>query len=79
MPYKDKQLSEIVRQAILKPITDIGQLTEQDRRELNKAVKAGLLIKGQGGPFPALKTVYAAPGFDIDAERELALKEYGIE
>lgn len=32
-------------------------------------------LKGKGGPYPALKTVYAAPGYDFIAERNRAVDE----
>lgn len=44
-------------------------------RELNYAVKHGVLAKGKGGPFPILKTVYAVPGFDFRADREAGVAE----
>jgi hypothetical protein len=62
-------LSNIVARAMRESVTDIGQLSEQERRELNRAVQRGVLAKAKGGPFPILKTVYAKPDFDFAAQR----------
>lgn len=62
--------NELIHLALTSTITDIGQLTNAQKRFLNRAVKRGWLAKGRGGPFPAIKTVYAHPGFDFDGERE---------
>lgn len=62
-------LTPIVTRALTQTITDIGQVTDAEKRELNRAVKAGYLSKGKGGGFPILKTVYAHPGFDFAADR----------
>ena len=69
------EIPEIVQNAMNDPITDIGQLTEQQLRDLNKFVKTGVLIKGKGSIFPQAKTVYAKKGYDIRGERERGLKE----
>lgn len=71
-------MHKIIERAMLHTITDIGQLTSEETRELNKAVKKGWLSKGKGGPFPILKTVYALPGFDFvaDRQREVAYMTY---
>lgn len=53
----------IVLDAILNGVTDIGQLSGDDLRNLRKAVKAGLLIKYKGGPFPVDKDCYQANWF----------------
>jgi hypothetical protein len=63
-------LTEIVRRAMVHTVCDIGQLTPQEKRQLNEAVKRGYLSKGKGGPFSKLKTMYARPGFDFIADRE---------
>lgn len=63
-------ITEIVKRAMFQTVTNIGQLSDKEVRELNRAVKAGLLQKGKGGPFPILKTVYAVPSFDIAADRQ---------
>lgn len=68
-------LSKWVRQALTSRTVDIGQLSAEDRRDLDRAVKQGLLVKGRGGGFPLLKTVYAAPGYDFQGEREKAIAE----
>lgn len=63
-------LPEIVRRALVETVVSIGQLSDSEIRTLNKYVKRGWLSKGQGGPYPRLKTVYAHPGFDFAASRE---------
>ena len=63
------KFSLIVKRALLESVTDIGQLSEGQLRDLRNAVNRGLLCKGKGGPFPILKTVYAKPGFDFSAQR----------
>lgn len=68
-------LTEIVKRALVETIVNIGQLTPQEQRELNAAVKRGYLSKGKGGPFPALKTMYAHPGFDFIADRQREVDE----
>lgn len=65
----------IVKAAMTETVTDIGQLTPYEKKELNKYVKKGVLIKGLGGGFPKAKTVYAIKGFDIQADRERQVKE----
>ena len=57
-------------------LTDIGQLSADDKRELASAVKRGYLKKGKGGVYPNLKTVYCAPEFDLVAQREQGLKDF---
>lgn len=68
-------LSEIIKRALVYSVTDIGQLTAQDKRDLQRAVKRGWLSKGIGGPFPKLKVVYARLGYDFQGERERAYRE----
>ena len=68
-------LPEIVRRAMVETVTDIGQITHQQRLELNRAIRHGYLSKGKGGSFPALKTVYACPTFDFAADREAWYQE----
>lgn len=63
-------LPEIVKRALVETVVDIGQLSDAEKYQLNKHVKKGWLSKGQAGPFPKLKTVYACPGFDFVASRE---------
>lgn len=60
----------IIECAIVNPVCDIGQFDSKTLRELNKAVKAGILSKGKGGPYPMLKTMYAVAGFNFMADRE---------
>lgn len=69
-------LTEIVKYAMVNTVVNIGQLTPQQKRELEAAVKKGYLSKGKGGPFPAIKTVYAHPGFDFVADREYYYQEF---
>jgi hypothetical protein len=64
-------MQTIVERALDQNVTDIGQLTREEQRELSKAVKNGLLSKGKGGPYPLLKTVYGRRGFDFAAARQL--------
>ena len=69
------KMPEIVRQALTESITDIGQLSLEDKRTLNKYVKKGFLVKGKGGPFPKLKTVYAYPSYDFIKWRQTYIDE----
>jgi hypothetical protein len=64
-------MQTIVERALDQTVTDIGQLTPEEQRELSKTVKNGLLSKGKGVPYPLLKTVYARRGFDFAAARQL--------
>lgn len=57
-------------------ITNIGQLKPADVKALDAAVKRGELVKGKGGQFGNIKTVYAKPGFDFEADRAEGLKEF---
>lgn len=76
------ELPEIVKRALVETVTDIGQLSKSDKYQLNKYVKRGWLSRGQGGPFPKLKAVYAHPGFDFAVDRQrhvayaMAIHEY---
>ena len=72
---QNKGLPEIVKRALVSTVTDIGQLTPVDKRELERAVKRGYLSKGRGGPFPAIKTVYAFPGYDFAEARRMIVAE----
>ncbi len=72
---QNKGLSEIVKRALVETVTDIGQLTPVDKRELERAVKQGYLSKGRGGGFPMEKTVYAFPGYDFAGERRLIVRQ----
>jgi hypothetical protein len=62
-------LTEIVKRAMVDHVTNIGQLSKQEVRELDAAVRKGYLSKGKGGAFPAIKTLWACPGFDFAAHR----------
>jgi hypothetical protein len=68
-------LSEIVKRALVRTVTSIGQITHQEQFELNRAVRKGWLSKGKGGPFPNIKTVYAHPGFDFAEDRRRHVEE----
>lgn len=68
-------LTAIVKRAMTQTVTDMGQLTHDEKRELNYAVRHGALVKAKGGPFPILKTVYAIPGFDFARDRQQAEAE----
>lgn len=72
---KSKNIPDIVKRAALHTITDIGQITPQDKRQLNKYIKLGMLTKGKGGPYPRLKIVYAIKGHDFISERKEWIKE----
>ena len=67
-------LPAIVTRALFETVTDIGQLTKEERRTLDAYAKKGWLAKGRGGPFPILKNVYAFPSYDFQGEREQAVK-----
>ncbi len=73
---KTQILTPIVKRALVETVTDIGQLTPAQLRELNDAVDAGYLAKGKGGPYPKSKIVYAHPGFDFAAEREFYRRQF---
>lgn len=60
----------IVRRALASRVVCLGQLSHRERLSLERAVRRGILVKGQGGPFPKIKSAYAAPGFDFAADRE---------
>lgn len=68
----------IVRYAQIFPVPDDGNLTAMKRRELERAVQVGIIVKGKGGPYPKPIDVYAPPGFDFDRDREdeLRTQEY---
>jgi hypothetical protein len=63
-------LTKLVKRALFRPICDIGQLTLQEKKELDSAVRKGYLSKGKGGPFPVIKTMYARPNFDFISDRQ---------
>lgn len=64
------ELPEIIKRALTETVVNIGQLSKSELNQLNKYVKRGWLSKGQGGPFPKLKTVYAVPTYDFAANRQ---------
>jgi hypothetical protein len=71
----NKHFSEIVKKAMTETVTDIGQLSKQETKDLEYFVRKGVLIKGKGGCFPKVKTVYAIKGYDIVGERKKALNK----
>lgn len=64
-------LTKIVKRAMKETVTSIGQITPAEKLELNRAIRAGYLVKGKGGPFPMVKTVYAVPTFDFALARQM--------
>jgi hypothetical protein len=48
----------VVNYAIDCPVTNIGQLSKEEIRELNKAVKKGILWKGKNYEYPTPKTCW---------------------
>lgn len=64
------ELPEIVKRAMVETVVDTGQLSKSEVYQLNKYVKRGWLSKGKGGPYPKLKTVYAVPTYDFEANRQ---------
>ena len=69
-------LTEIVKRAMVYTLTSCGQITPEQKRELECAVRRGYLSKGKGGPFPIEKRVYAHPGFDFAADRARHYEEF---
>lgn len=69
-------IQERINQALTETLPDIGQIDKPTKTALNRLVKKGLLSKGKGGPFPALKTVYAVSGFDFASDRERHYQEF---
>jgi hypothetical protein len=65
-----KVITPIVARALAETVLNVGQLSHTETLELKRAVRHGVLVKGRGGPYPNLKTVFAAPGYDFAAERE---------
>ena len=62
-------IQERINQALTETLPDIGQIDGPTKAALDRLVKQGYLSKGKGGPFPALKTVYAVAGYDFIADR----------
>ena len=74
MTAGNKQHHPIVQRALEEGhVTDLGQLTDEEKKALKAAVKTGVLKKGKGGGFPVLKTVYAPPAFDIEGHHAAEL------
>jgi ribosomal protein S13 len=68
-------IPDIVKRAALNPLHNIGQLSEQDVRQLDAFVKKGLLAKAKAGHYPAPKTVWAISGFDFALHRKQAIEK----
>jgi hypothetical protein len=66
-------MHDVVKRALVSTVTDIGQLTADERRALSTAVARGWIAKGRGGPYPCIKTVYALPGYDFSGERQRSI------
>lgn len=49
---------EIVKRAITQGVTDIGQLSSEEKKHLNEHVKKGTLIKTEDTRFPKSKPHY---------------------
>lgn len=62
-------MAPIVYRALTETVVSIGQLTPLDIKDLNKAVRDGVLARGKGGPYPTPKTVYAPAGHNFTSER----------
>ena len=75
MKTTSTEIPEIVKRAMVCTITDIGQLDKEEKRQLGKYVKVNVLIKGKGGPYPKLKTVYAIKGYNINKARKESIEE----
>jgi hypothetical protein len=74
MTAGNKQHHPIVQRALTEGhVTDLGQLTSEEKKALKAAVRTGVLKKGKGGGFPVLKTVYAPPAFDIEGHHAAEL------
>jgi hypothetical protein len=72
---KRNRFNDIVKRALVRTVTNVGQLTAEQKLDLEYAVRKGWLIKGKGGPYPILKSVYARPGFDFRKDREASVAE----
>jgi hypothetical protein len=71
-----EQYPPIVQRALNEGhVTDVGQLTGEEAKALKVAVQNGVLKKGKGGGYPAVKTVYAHPDFDIKGHHAAELSK----
>ena len=70
------EIPELVKLAMLDTITNIGQLSTEDIKVLDKYVRMGYLSKGEGGCFPVIKTVWGCPGFDFQKQMDNALAKW---
>lgn len=43
-------------------LVDLGQLSEDDHRELRRLERSGRIVRFRGGPFPAIKTCWKLAG-----------------
>jgi hypothetical protein len=66
-------MHDVIKRALVRTVTDIGQLTADERRALSRAVARGWIAKGKGGPYPCIKTVYALPGYDFSGARQRSI------
>lgn len=62
-------LTPIVKRALRETVCNIGQLSHEEKLQLEYAVRKGVLSKGKGGSYPLLKTLYAVSGFNFEADR----------
>ena len=67
-------MDEIVRHALVAPVVNLGQLSKDEIKQLDRAVRHGTLAKAKAGNYPIRKTVWAAPDYDFEYERENALR-----
>lgn len=74
-PMSKPIITPIVERAMKTDFCNLGQLSHQEKLQLERAVRHGLISKGTGGPFPKLKTVYAPIGFDFAQDRENGIAE----
>ena len=67
MRQTNDSIPEIVQIAYDCTITDIGQLTDKQRYQLNKFVKSGYLMKYKTYQFPIPNTTYGMNWIDFVA------------
>jgi len=60
-------IPEIVQRAYNQGITDIGQLSKEEKYQLNKYVKSGYLMKYKSNEYPVLKWHYGMNWADFVA------------
>ena len=64
-----------VSRAKRQTLSDIGQLSREDIKDLEKAVRQGAIIKGKGGCYGNIKTCYAPVGTNLKKERRECIEE----